>query len=182
MIKKTYQFKASSEDVWSALTDKFVIREWTGYDAVMEPKAGTQFSLWEGDIHGTNIEVVPEQKLVQNWFGGEWDAPSIVTFTLRPEGTGCTLELEHTGVPADEEADFDIGWDDYYIGAIMELLQPEDFEDIPKDEDGFKFTEYRDPTLIDDLARVADLQEAKAERDAQEGQSNNQNPPQQPNP
>lgn len=129
MIKKTYTFKANIGDVWDALTDPFMILAWSKYPATMSEQPGAEFSLWEGDVHGTNIEVIPRQKLVQNWFGGDWDAPSIVTFTLRKgdDGYGTILDLEHTGVPSDERANFERGWDEYYIGPIMELLQPLDF-------------------------------------------------------
>ena len=33
------------------------------------------------------------------------------------------LDLEHTGVPDAEAADFDAGWDDYYLGPMKELLE-----------------------------------------------------------
>jgi activator of HSP90 ATPase len=89
----------------------------------MDAETGFQFQLWGGDIYGKNIEVVPEKKLVQEWFGGDWPEPSIVTFTLKQQDNKTILELEQIDVPAPEVDDIDQGWDDYYLGPIKEMLE-----------------------------------------------------------
>ena len=82
-IKKVYKISATVDKVWNALVDPSVINEWGGGPSKMDSKIGTDFELWNGDIYGKNIEVVPKGKLVQEWFGGDWAKPSIVTFTLK---------------------------------------------------------------------------------------------------
>jgi activator of HSP90 ATPase len=79
--------------------------------------------LWGGDIYGKNIEVVPEKKLVQEWFNGDWPKPSLVTFTLKPQDNETILELEHLYVPDDEVDEIDQGWDEYYLGPMKEMLE-----------------------------------------------------------
>jgi uncharacterized protein YndB with AHSA1/START domain len=122
-ITKSYVIAAAPSDVWRALTEAESIEAWGGGPAVMAPVAGATFSLWDGDIHGTNVQVVPERYLVQEWYGGDWPAPSIVTFTLTPEGAGTLLELLHRRVPDEEAEDFGEGWDEDYVGAIKEFLE-----------------------------------------------------------
>ena len=155
MIKKTYTFKTPAKNVWDTLTDPFMIFEWSGYPATMSPQAGTQFSLWEGDVHGTNIEVVPQQKLVQNWFGGDWDAPSVVTFTLHEENGVTTLELEQTGIPDYETADFDTAWDKFYLEPIKRLLEPYALPPEPTLPNGMKASEIFDEAILDTLQAPA---------------------------
>ncbi len=64
-IVKEYQIFASGEKVWEALTDPKIIVKWGAGPAEMDRHDGTEFKLWGGDIHGKNVEVVPEEKLVQ---------------------------------------------------------------------------------------------------------------------
>jgi uncharacterized protein YndB with AHSA1/START domain len=122
-IAKSYQIAASPSTVWRALTDAETIDDWGGGPVVMRPEAGTSFSLWDGDIHGTNVQVVPERCLVQEWYYGDWPVASIVTFSLTPDTDGTLLELQHRRIPDDEVDDIDAGWDDYYVGAMKEYLE-----------------------------------------------------------
>lgn len=65
-----------------------------------------------------------EKLLVQEWYGGKWEKPSIVTIELQSKSPGVTeVLLKHENVPTGEENDFDHGWDDYYFGAINEFLE-----------------------------------------------------------
>jgi uncharacterized protein YndB with AHSA1/START domain len=122
-ITKSYLIAASPSAVWRALTDPEAIEEWGAGPAEMHAEPGGSFSLWAGDIRGTNVQVVPERSLVQEWYGGDWPAPSIASFTLTAEDSGTRLDLLHRGVPGDEVDEFDEGWDDYYLGAIKEYLE-----------------------------------------------------------
>ena len=126
-IRKVYEIDAPADDVWAALTDPEVIVRWGGGPVVMSAEPGFAFSFWGGDIHGTVLEVDPPRSMTQEWYGGDWPAPSLAVFTLTalPDG-GTRLELDHTGVPDDEGRDFDAGWDDYYLGPLKVLL-----EDVP---------------------------------------------------
>ena len=122
-IEKHYYINASAEKTWKALTEKQEIEKWGGGPAEMDENIGTNFYLWGGDIHGTNIEIIQNVKLVQDWFGGNWEKPSRVVFTLKPTGTKTQLSLLHTEVPENEVSNFDSGWDDYYLGAIKKYLE-----------------------------------------------------------
>ena len=73
-IEKRYSIRAPAEKVWSALVDTALIERWgAGPGVVMDEKPGTAFKLWGGDIHGRNLEVDRWKKLVQEWYGGDWD-------------------------------------------------------------------------------------------------------------
>jgi len=125
-IKQTYIIKAPIEDVWKALVDVYDIDRWGGGPAKMNDKVGTKFSLWRGSIWGKNLEVIPNQKLVQDWYSDEekkWDKPSKVTFTLLAEKDGVKLELVHENIPDGNAKDINKGWKDYYLGPLKDYLE-----------------------------------------------------------
>jgi activator of HSP90 ATPase len=122
-ITKSYLIEAPLDEVWQALVDPEVIETWSGSAAQMNAAPGSAFSLWEGDIFGTVVSAEPPTNLVEEWYGGDWAKPSIAAFSLTAERGGTRLTLTHSGVPEDEVADFDAGWDDYYLGPLKELLE-----------------------------------------------------------
>ena len=127
MIKQRYLIKAPLEKVWSALTNSEIIGKWGAGPAIMKAEAGFEFSLWGGDIWGKNLEVVNpekgEKKMVQEWYGGEWEVPSIVTLKLNDSNDYTEVILEHKNVPKDEVKDIAAGWKDYYLGPLKKLLE-----------------------------------------------------------
>ena len=91
----------------------------------MDDKVGTEFSLWDGEIWGKNLEIVPNKKLVQDWWskGEIKDKPSKVTFNLAEEDGKVKLELIQTGVPDKYEKDLDDGWRDFYLTPLKNFLE-----------------------------------------------------------
>jgi len=122
-IKQSYSINASVENVWQALVDPKIIDKWGGSPAQMNDKVGTKFTLWGGDIYGKNIKVSQNKELVQEWFGGKWEKPSKVTFTLKEKGGKTEVNLLHEDVPDEEANDIDDGWKTYYLGPLKELLE-----------------------------------------------------------
>jgi uncharacterized protein YndB with AHSA1/START domain len=122
-ITKSYLIAAPIAEVWRALTDPDAIDKWGAGPVNMQAVRGHEFSLWGGDIYGTVVDVEPPHRLVEEWFGGPWETPSIAIFTLAEEEGGTRLELNHDGVPDEEAAAFDDGWDEFYLGAMKRLLE-----------------------------------------------------------
>jgi activator of HSP90 ATPase len=122
-INQTYHIEAPVEKVWQCLVVPKEIDAWGGGPAKMNDEEGTKFTFWGGDIYGTNKEVHKEKKLVQEWYGGKWDKPSIATFTLVKEDEGTKVEFHQTDVPDEEAKSIKSGWEDYYLGAIKKYLE-----------------------------------------------------------
>ena len=55
-FKKYYILSAPPEEVFAALTNAATIQLWSGDPAVMSTEPGSEFSLWEGNISGKNLE------------------------------------------------------------------------------------------------------------------------------
>lgn len=123
VIKQTYLINVPVEKVWEALTDPSIIEKWGGGPAEISDKENTRFSLWGGNIHGTNTKVVKNKELHQDWYGGKWDKPSKVIFKLIKKGSQTQLDLIHTDVPEDEVKNIDEGWKQYYLEPLKHLLE-----------------------------------------------------------
>lgn len=67
-IKQTYAINAPVSKVWQALIDPVIIQKWGGGPAKMGASQGSKFTLWGGEIYGTNKEVVLEIKLKLSYY------------------------------------------------------------------------------------------------------------------
>lgn len=126
-FKKYYELPASQKEVYQALTNPITIQLWTGSPAEMSTVPGTEFSLWEGDICGQNLEFEESKKIVQQWYFDGEPEKSIVTIKLHPgkkKGT-TSVELIHTNIPDGEYKSFAEGWDTYYFDALYEFFTEE---------------------------------------------------------
>ena len=117
------EITADPEEVFAALTNPFQIELWSGYPADMKAEEGYVFSLWEGDITGVNLEVVPGKLLVQEWFFGEQEKQSIVRIKIKKEGARTLVGLTHTHIPEDVYEEITGGWKEYYLEAIKGMLE-----------------------------------------------------------
>ena len=123
-FKKSFKINAEPSDVYSALTNPFTIEIWSGYPVQMSEEPGSEFSLWEGDITGRNLEFIRDRKVVQEWYFGEQKDKSIVTITIQPDREDSQVTVEHTNIPDDDFDDIAEGWREYYFGAIMNFFNP----------------------------------------------------------
>lgn len=122
-IKKSYQINAPTNKVWQALTDPEEIENWGAGPAKMDEKNGSGFELWGGDIYGTNTQVIENQKLVQDWYAGNWPQPSKVVIELSDKNGQTKITLEHKDVPENEFDEINESWDTHYFGPMKEYLE-----------------------------------------------------------
>lgn len=123
-FKKTFSIHAEPSDVYAALTNPATIEIWSGYPAEMRTEPGSEFSLWEGDITGQNLEFVTNRKIVQEWYFGDQKEKSIVTISIIPDRENSSVIVEHTNIPDEDFDDIAEGWREYYMGAIISLFSP----------------------------------------------------------
>lgn len=121
--KKYYIIPATPEEVYAALTNPNTIRLWSGEKAEMSTEPGSEFELFEGSIAGKNLEFEEGKKIVQQWYFGDQEEPSIVTIKLHPHKYGTSAELRHSNIPDEAFEDITEGWDEAYFGAIIEFYE-----------------------------------------------------------
>jgi activator of HSP90 ATPase len=122
-FKKYFLISADPESVYLALTFEPTIMLWTGQNAVMKEEPQTEFSLWDESIVGLNLEFEKGKKIVQEWYFGNDESPSIVTIKLHPHKKGTSVELLHTNIPEEAFDDICEGWEQAYFGALIDFYE-----------------------------------------------------------
>ncbi|MBX7206015.1 MAG: SRPBCC domain-containing protein [Bacteroidia bacterium] len=120
-FKKYFFIPALPEDIYLALTNPNTIHLWSGDIAEMSTEPGSEFSLWDGSITGKNLEFEENKKMVQQWYFGDQEVPSIVTLKLHPAEGGTSVELLHTNIPDSDFEDIKEGWIHEYFGSLQEF-------------------------------------------------------------
>jgi len=123
--KNYYTIPAPPEEVYQALTFAPTIQLWSGEPAEMSSEPGSEFSLWEGSIVGKNLEFEEGKKIVQEWYFGDQEEPSIVTIKLHVHKQGTSVELRHTNIPDEDYDNIVEGWNEPYFGAIIDFYTGE---------------------------------------------------------
>ena len=129
-------FKASRKRVYEALTDAKQFDKIIQLSGVMQSMhladkpakisrhVGFAFSAFGGYITGRQVELVPEERIVQAWRTGGW-APgvySVAKFELVAQGSGTKIVFDHTGFPKGEAQVLASGWQAHYWDPLEKLL------------------------------------------------------------
>ncbi len=123
--KKYLPLPAPPDEVYLALTKAQSIQLWTGAEVEFTEEVGTEFSFWDGDIVGKNIELVPDKKIVQQWYFGDENEASIVTIKLHEDKKGTSLEFVQTNIPDEDYEDFTAGIEEYFLGGLAVFFEEE---------------------------------------------------------
>jgi activator of HSP90 ATPase len=130
-------FKASRKRVYEALTDAKQFGKVVQLSAAMKGgmppgagpaeisrEAGGAFSLFGGYITGRQIELVPNERIVQAWRAGGWDPGqySIARFELVEQGSGTKIVFDHTGFPVGRAEHLAEGWKGNYWEPLEKFL------------------------------------------------------------
>jgi activator of HSP90 ATPase len=121
--KQYIKIKSAPEDIYNCLTNSLTIELWSGYEAKMEPVVGFEFELFDGDISGKVLQLDEPKLVVQEWYFGEQEEQSVVTFKIHQDSNAVSLELQHTNIPDEAYEDIANGWKKYYLGAIKKYLE-----------------------------------------------------------
>ncbi len=129
--------KASRKRVYEALMDAKQFDKVTQLSADMRAgksygskpteisrEAGGTFTLFGGHIVGRNVELVPNERIVQAWRVVDWDPGkySMVKFELVEEGSGTKIVFDHTGFPKGDAEHLATGWKMHYWETLGQFL------------------------------------------------------------
>jgi activator of HSP90 ATPase len=123
-IHQEIDFNASPQQLYEALLDARQFTEFSGRPAEINREVGGAFSLFKGHIIGRNVELVPNQRIVQAWRVVTWPegAYSIARFELKPQGSGTHLVLDHIGFPEGLHNHLAQGWEENYWTLLKKYL------------------------------------------------------------
>ncbi|MGH6673073.1 MAG: SRPBCC domain-containing protein [Xanthobacteraceae bacterium] len=152
---------ATPRQVYEAWLDSVAHSEMTGSDAEMSDQVGAEVSAWDGYITGSNLELVPGERIVQSWRTSEFDdehSDSIVAVTLEPIDEGTLLTLVHSNVPDEQRSHEEGGWESRYFEPMKAYFAK------LEQEEGDEETEETEETEPESAAPVRS--EVPAERPA----------------
>jgi len=134
-------FKASRKRVYEALTDANQFAKVVELSAAMKSggmklgtkmakigrEAGAAFTLFGGYISGRQVELVPNERIVQVWRSGSWDpgSYSIARFVLVEFGGETKIKFDHTGFPKGQAEHLAEGWRVNYWEPLAKYLGEE---------------------------------------------------------
>jgi activator of HSP90 ATPase len=123
-IHQEVLFKAAPNRVYDALTDASQFQKVESFSAAMKSvdvsshpatisrEAGGAFSLFGDYIIGRQIELVPNQRIVQAWRVVSWSPGifSIARFELEAQESATKLVFDHIGFPTGTAEHLAAGW------------------------------------------------------------------------
>ena len=117
-------FAASPQRLYQAIIDQKQFTVFSGMPATIDPTPGGAFSMFGGQIVGRNIELVPNQRIVQAWRPASWDPGiySLVHFEFTPRAAETTLIFDHTSFPIGDYDHLDWGWHNHYWDPLKKYL------------------------------------------------------------
>jgi uncharacterized protein YndB with AHSA1/START domain len=136
-IHQEVTFKASRKRVYEALTDakqfEQVVHLSDAMKTRMPPNApptristepGGTFSTFGGLIVGMQIELVPNERIVQAWRPAYWKPGvySLVKFALADTDSGTKLTLDHRGFPDGDGQSLLDGWNKNYWEPLQNFV------------------------------------------------------------
>ncbi|RSL15155.1 activator of Hsp90 ATPase-like protein [Edaphobacter aggregans] len=130
-------FKASRAQIYKALTDTNQFDKVIQLSGAMKanPSLGTRptaitrevggpFVIFGGYITGLQIELVPDERIVQAWRVGSWPPGvySIAKFDLVEQSSSTKIVFDHTGFPTGDGEHLAQGWRAHYWEPLEKLL------------------------------------------------------------
>jgi activator of HSP90 ATPase len=90
----------------------------------LSPHVGGAFALFGGYIVGRQIELVPNELIVQAWRVVRWarGTYSIVRFALTDQGGSTKLVFDHTAFPKGQAEQLASGWQEHYWDPLSKFL------------------------------------------------------------
>jgi activator of HSP90 ATPase len=126
-IKQTATFNGSPHEVYELIMDSGQHSSLTGSQVTMSKKIKGKFDAFDGYVHGYNIELVQDIKIVQAWHFSEegWDPEhySICSFLFERAGDKTKLSFTQQFVPEQNVEDLKKGWKEFYWNPMKAWLK-----------------------------------------------------------
>src|SRR5262252_433183 len=123
-IHQELEFNASPQQLYEALLDSKQFTEFSGRPTEINREVGGAFSLFKGHIIGRNLELVPNERIIQAWRVVTWPegAYSIARFDLKPRGSGTRVIFDHIGFPEGLHDHLAQGWEENYWSLLKNIF------------------------------------------------------------
>jgi activator of HSP90 ATPase len=127
-LHQEIEYKALPQRIYETILSSTDFTAFSGYPAEIDPKVGGAFSMFGGLVVGRNVELIPNQRIVQAWRlskefpDGIYSLAKFELKTEKPEGSGTRIILDHTGFPEGHFDHLDLGWYSHYWDPLRKFL------------------------------------------------------------
>jgi len=105
-IELREEFYCRPCDMFECLMDEGRVRAYTGSHCSIVREAGAPFSLFNGSVTGTLVEIVTNERVVQMWRNSSWPEGTLsrveITITSPSEGK-TVVTLKQSGIPEEDD-------------------------------------------------------------------------------
>lgn len=131
-ITMSEKFNCRAKDMYEILMDENRWKGFTQSNARISKDVGGQFSIFDGSVTGSNLELQEGKLIVQRWRFGSW--PDGIDSTVRlvfdePEPGVTIIKLTHTDVPEEDRygnatvvENTERGWRDLIFNKIRAVF------------------------------------------------------------
>lgn len=124
-FKITVKLNCTAKDVFKGWLDNKMHADYTGgAKAKINAKEGGEFTVYDGYISGSNVEIFPYKKIVQKWRTTEFDKndeDSIVELVFTQKSDHTLVALSHSNIPDGQGERYKKGWKDYYFSNMKNI-------------------------------------------------------------
>jgi activator of HSP90 ATPase len=115
-LHQSVVFETDPHEVYETLIDSKKHAAFTGAKATIGRQVGDTFSVWDDWATGSNVELIPDKKIVQRWRGSDWPKGhySRVMFELKKIDRGTRLDFTQTDIPEALFEEIAQGWKEWY--------------------------------------------------------------------
>jgi activator of HSP90 ATPase len=115
----------SAEDAYDAWLNSKEHSSFTGSKAVIKPKEGSEFRVWDNYITGQIKELEKGRRILQTWRTDEFPEnaeDSVLEVMFDNTKKGCRLLLNHWNIPEGQGERYKEGWEEYYFKPMKEYF------------------------------------------------------------
>ena len=129
-IHQEEDVNASAQRIYEILLDSKQFTAFSGGRAAeIHDEVGGAFSVFAGHIVGRNLELVPNQRIVQAWRVVTWPEGiysiarfELVAQTSAGQSSATRIIFDHTGFPSELAEHLESGWNENYWDALRKYL------------------------------------------------------------
>lgn len=116
--------EASPKELYTTWLNSEGHARMTGGGASITDQIGAQFTAWDGYIEGINLELEPNQRILQTWRTSDFDTSdedSRLEILLKDLDGQTELTLNHSNLPEHGEQ-YKKGWDNHYFQPMKKYF------------------------------------------------------------
>jgi uncharacterized protein YndB with AHSA1/START domain len=127
IVQQSVELPAPPGELYAMYLDPEAHASFTGGGSVtIKAEVGSEWSAFDGRIHGRILSLTPELEIVQSWRSFEWaeqERDSVLVLAFSPSAAGTTVDLAQVYVPERLYDTLVAGWPTRYWQPWRKYLE-----------------------------------------------------------